>query len=144
MMTLLALWEAPSRGPSLSDFVLFFPPSFSPIPPPPPVGRELCWIAQELHCDIDPSYCRLLNNWPLLGFILKAARVSLTIALLTVLLSKNRLSSAYCNQGVKYMSRKGGGYFHMALFHCMVRHGTVRFTFGGFSTGYCTWYLILF
>ncbi len=32
----------------------------------------------------------------------------------------------------------------MALFHCMVRHGTVRFTFGGFSTGYCTWYLILF
>ncbi len=29
---------------------------------------------------------------------------------------------------------------HMALFHCMVRHGTVRFTFGGFSTGYCTWY----
>ncbi len=30
----------------------------------------------------------------------------------------------------------------MALFHCMV--GTVRFTFGGFSTGYCTWYLILF
>ncbi len=23
-------------------------------------------------------------------------------------------------------------------------HGTVRFTFGGFSTGYCTWYLILF
>ncbi len=26
----------------------------------------------------------------------------------------------------------------MALFHCMVRHGTVRFTFGGFSTGYCT------
>ncbi len=32
----------------------------------------------------------------------------------------------------------------LALFHCMVRHGTVRFTFGGFSTGYCTWYLILF
>ncbi len=34
---------------------------------------------------------------------------------------------------------------HMALFHCMVRHGTarygsVRFTFGGFSTGYGTWY----
>ncbi len=25
----------------------------------------------------------------------------------------------------------------MALFHCMVRHGKVRFTFGGFSTGYC-------
>ncbi len=25
-----------------------------------------------------------------------------------------------------------------------VRYGTVRFTFGGFSTGYCTWYLILF
>ncbi len=23
-------------------------------------------------------------------------------------------------------------------------YGTVRFTFGGFSTGYCTWYLILF
>ncbi len=22
----------------------------------------------------------------------------------------------------------------------MVRYGTVRFTFGGFSTGYCTWY----
>ncbi len=32
----------------------------------------------------------------------------------------------------------------LALFHCMVQHGTVRFTFGGFSTGYCTWYLILF
>ncbi len=32
----------------------------------------------------------------------------------------------------------------LALFHCMVWHGTVRFTFGGFSTGYCTWYLILF
>ncbi len=32
----------------------------------------------------------------------------------------------------------------LALFHCMVRHGTVRYTFGGFSTGYCTWYLILF
>ncbi len=28
----------------------------------------------------------------------------------------------------------------MALFHSMVRHGSVRFTFGGFSTGYCTWY----
>ncbi len=28
----------------------------------------------------------------------------------------------------------------MALFHCMVRYGSVRFTFGGFSTGYCTWY----
>ncbi len=25
-----------------------------------------------------------------------------------------------------------------------VWYGTVRFTFGGFSTGYCTWYLILF
>ncbi len=23
-------------------------------------------------------------------------------------------------------------------------YGTVRFTFGGFSTGYCTWYLVLF
>ncbi len=32
----------------------------------------------------------------------------------------------------------------LALFHCMVRHGTVRFTFGGFSTGYCTWYFVLF
>ncbi len=37
-----------------------------------------------------------------------------------------------------------GGCGLMALFHCMVRYGTVRFTFGGFSTGYCTWYLILF
>ncbi len=40
-------------------------------------------------------------------------------------------------------------YSLMALFHCMVWHGTarygsVRFTFGGFSTGYSTWYLILF
>ncbi len=33
---------------------------------------------------------------------------------------------------------------YMALFHCMVRHGSVRLTFGGFSTGYCTWYLVLF
>ncbi len=35
----------------------------------------------------------------------------------------------------------------MALFHCMVRHGTVRFGtvhFWGVSTGYCTWYLVLF
>ncbi len=32
----------------------------------------------------------------------------------------------------------------LALFHCMARHGTVRFTFGGFSTGYCTWCLVLF
>ncbi len=32
----------------------------------------------------------------------------------------------------------------MALFHCMVRYGSVRFTFGGFSTGYYTWYLLLF
>ncbi len=23
-------------------------------------------------------------------------------------------------------------------------HGSVRFTFRGFSTGYCTWYLVLF
>ncbi len=28
----------------------------------------------------------------------------------------------------------------MALFHCMAWYGSVRFTFGGFSTGYCTWY----
>ncbi len=28
--------------------------------------------------------------------------------------------------------------------HGTARYGTVRFTFGGFSTGYCTWYLILF
>ncbi len=28
----------------------------------------------------------------------------------------------------------------MVFFHCMVRHGSVRFTFGGFSSGYCTWY----
>ncbi len=32
----------------------------------------------------------------------------------------------------------------MALFHCMVWYGTVRFTFGGVFTGYCTWYLVLF
>ncbi len=31
----------------------------------------------------------------------------------------------------------------MVLFHCIVRHGTVRFTFGGFSTGYCTWYFLV-
>ncbi len=28
--------------------------------------------------------------------------------------------------------------------HGTARYGSVRFTFGGFSTGYCTWYLILF
>ncbi len=28
--------------------------------------------------------------------------------------------------------------------HGTARYGTVRFTFGVFSTGYCTWYLILF
>ncbi len=28
--------------------------------------------------------------------------------------------------------------------HGTARYGTARFTFGGFSTGYCTWYLILF
>ncbi len=28
--------------------------------------------------------------------------------------------------------------------HGTARYSTVRFTFGGFSTGYCTWYLILF
>ncbi len=28
--------------------------------------------------------------------------------------------------------------------HGTARYGMVRFTFGGFSTGYCTWYLILF
>ncbi len=28
--------------------------------------------------------------------------------------------------------------------HGTARYGTVWFTFGGFSTGYCTWYLILF
>ncbi len=28
--------------------------------------------------------------------------------------------------------------------HGTARYGTVRFTFGGFSTAYCTWYLILF
>ncbi len=28
--------------------------------------------------------------------------------------------------------------------HGTARYGTLRFTFGGFSTGYCTWYLILF
>ncbi len=28
--------------------------------------------------------------------------------------------------------------------HGTARYGTVRFTFGGFSTGYCTWYLIIF
>ncbi len=28
--------------------------------------------------------------------------------------------------------------------HGTARYGSVRFTFGGFSTGYCTWYLVLF
>ncbi len=28
--------------------------------------------------------------------------------------------------------------------HGPARYGSVRFTFGGFSTGYCTWYLVLF
>ncbi len=28
--------------------------------------------------------------------------------------------------------------------HGTARYGSVRFTFGGFSTEYCTWYLILF
>ncbi len=28
--------------------------------------------------------------------------------------------------------------------HGTARYSSVRFTFGGFSTGYCTWYLILF
>ncbi len=28
--------------------------------------------------------------------------------------------------------------------HGTAQYGSVRFTFGGFSTGYCTWYLILF
>ncbi len=28
--------------------------------------------------------------------------------------------------------------------HGTTRYGSVRFTFGGFSTGYCTWYLVLF
>ncbi len=27
--------------------------------------------------------------------------------------------------------------------HGMVRYGSVRFTFGGFSTGYCTWYFLV-
>ncbi len=42
--------------------------------------------------------------------------------------------------------------FHITFFptigafplHGTARYGSVRFTFGGFSTGYCTWYLILF
>ncbi len=36
----------------------------------------------------------------------------------------------------------------MAFFHCMVRHGTVQYGSllggGGGSTGYSTWYLVLF
>ncbi len=28
--------------------------------------------------------------------------------------------------------------------HGTARYGSVQFTFGGFSTGYCTWYLVLF
>ncbi len=28
--------------------------------------------------------------------------------------------------------------------HGTARYGSVRFTFGGVSTGYCTWYQILF
>ncbi len=28
--------------------------------------------------------------------------------------------------------------------HGAARYGSLRFTFGGFSTGYCTWYLVLF
>ncbi len=32
----------------------------------------------------------------------------------------------------------------IAAFHCMVRYGSVRVTFGGFSTRYSTWYLVLF
>ncbi len=32
----------------------------------------------------------------------------------------------------------------LALFHCLAWYGTVQFTFGGFSTGYSTWYLVLF
>ncbi len=34
----------------------------------------------------------------------------------------------------------------MALFHCMARHDTVRYSslLGGFSTGYSPWYLVLF
>ncbi len=39
------------------------------------------------------------------------------------------------------VSRRSYGAFPL---HGTARYGTVRFTFGGFSTGYCTWYLILF
>lgn len=64
MMTLLALREALSRGPSLSVFVLFFSLSLfrSPSPPPSPLWAVSYAGSQELHSDIDPSYCRLLNN----------------------------------------------------------------------------------
>ncbi len=61
-----------------------------------------------------------------------------------------RVNAAYARQSFYKLSQKSGETVQqfttrlMALFHCMVRHGTLRFTFGGFSTGYCTWYLILF
>ncbi len=38
-------------------------------------------------------------------------------------------------------SSKTNGAFPL---HGTVRYGSVRFTFGGFSTGYSTWYLVLF
>ncbi len=45
------------------------------------------------------------------------------------------------SKGLRAQEREPFGAFPL---HGTARYGTVRFTFGGFSTGYCTWYLILF
>ncbi len=49
--------------------------------------------------------------------------------------------SSFKNLGVNISKDLTCGAFPL---HGTARYGTVRFTFGGFSTGYCTWYLILF
>ncbi len=45
---------------------------------------------------------------------------------------------------IRFMSSRPLTTFGAFPLHGTARYGTVRFTFGGFSTGYCTWYLILF
>ncbi len=44
-------------------------------------------------------------------------------------------------QALKLVLTSEGTYGAFPL-HGTARYGSVRFTFGGFSTGYCTWYLV--
>ncbi len=46
----------------------------------------------------------------------------------------------YANTGSLNVTNVGGVGYNGAF----PLHGSVRFTFRGFSTGYCTWYLVLF